>query len=353
MDGLHTYDTDSLMRYIANASRPVIVTHMKPDGDAMGCSIAMYHFLGLAGKSQRKIILNDSYPHYLDFLVDSEIKKDISIYSDKPASTLALIEESDLIICMDFNAFHRTENLQHALAQAACPKVLIDHHLNPDIESFNIVYSKADISSASELLYQILMSTPIIDNCAKNLPIKCSTALMTGMTTDTNNFANSVFPSTLQMASSLLAVGVDRDVIISNIYQQYRENRLRLLGHILKDVMKITNEGVAYIILPRQTIEKYNVQEGDTESFVNMPLTIKRVKMSIFIKEDGDKARVSIRSKKGVSANRCASMFFHGGGHENASGGRLFFNDDVAGIDDVETYILKNAHLFMTEDNKD
>ena len=134
---------------------------------------------------------------------------------------------------------------------------------------------------------------------------------MTGMTTDTNNFANSVYPSTLAMASELLAAGVDRDRILQHIYNHFGENRLRLKGHMFKDLMRVTPDGVAYMVLDRATQEEYQVAEGDTEGFVNEPLSIAGVKMSILAKEDTDRIRISIRSKKGTSANRCAKAHFY------------------------------------------
>ena len=176
---------------------------------------------------------------------------------------------------------------------------------------------------------------------------------MTGMTTDTNNFSNSVFPSTLRMASALLEAGVDRDMIINKIYQQHRESRMRLMGHILKDLMTITADGVAYIVLDKKTLLEYNVEEGDTEGFVNLPLSMSKVKMSLLLKEDGDKVRVSIRSKKGVSANRCSKLHFNGGGHENAAGGRLYIPQDITSIKEAAAYIEEHTHTFMTGENEE
>ena len=172
---------------------------------------------------------------------------------------------------------------------------------------------------------------------------------MTGMTTDTNNFANSVYPSTLRMASELIEAGVDRDSIIRNIYNRFKESRIRLQGHILKDLMTITEDGVAYVVLDKGTLEKYHVEEGDTEGFVNIPLSIGNVVMSILAKEDDGYARISIRSKKGVSANRCSNLHFHGGGHENAAGGRIYFPEDISSIEDAAGYIESHTHAFMNE----
>ena len=335
---------------LAEASSIVIVTHTKPDGDAMGSSIAMLHTLTLYGK-QGNIVIANHYSSNLDFLTE-DIREHIIIHEDKMKEAEMAIRESDLVICLDFNAFHRTDALETSLRESRAAKILIDHHLSPDTGSFALVFSKTDISSASELLYSILMELPPVRHEVRNLPAKAATALMTGMTTDTNNFANSVYPSTLAMASSLLQAGVDREMILQNIYNSFKESRIRLMGLLLKDIMKITPDGVAYMILDRKTMYTYNVEEGDTEGFVNIPLSIRNVKMSILIKEDNGMARVSIRSRRGVSANRCARLYFNGGGHENAAGGRLYIPKDISEIGQAEKYIECTTHIFMNENNE-
>ena len=353
MKDITSQNIQTLVSLIEESERIVIVGHMKPDGDALGSCLGMYHYLSLYGKENRKIILPHRTQFHLNFLIDKESRKDILIHEDKTAAAEKAIKESDLIICLDFNAFHRTDTLEGALTEATAKKILIDHHLNPDRNAFDLSFSEIEISSASELLFQIIMSTPIINQEASKIPAKAATALMTGMTTDTNNFANSVYPSTLRMASALLEAGVDRDMIISSIYQQHRECRMRLMGHVLEDLMTITPDGVAYMVLNQEILEKYHVEEGDTEGFVNLPLSIAKVKMSLLLKEDGDKIRVSIRSKKGISANRCSRLHFNGGGHENAAGGRLYIPQDIPGIEHAAAYIEEHTHTFMTKENEE
>lgn len=344
-------NSDNIRRFekmIGDAECIVLTTHMRPDGDAMGSSVALYHFLKNQGKKPR-IVLNDPYPSTLSFLVSEELSSDLTIYGNDPESVTASISDGDLIICLDFNAFHRTDGLEPLLAGSKARKILIDHHLAPARELFDLSFSETEVSSASEYLYHILSATSAISGDARKLGKECADALMTGMTTDTNNFANSVYPTTLMMASDLLATGVDRDAILSLLYNQYGENRLRLMGHIMKDLLTITPDGVAYVVLDKQTQDLYNISEGDTEGFVNMPLSIAEVRMSIFAKEDTDRIRISIRSKKGTSANLCARMFFNGGGHENAAGGRLYTPENVDSIGQVGEYIEKNTHIFLAE----
>lgn len=334
---------------LTSAESIVIVTHMKPDGDAVGSSMGMYHALRLYGKGA-KVVIADPVPANISFLTEGV--EDILIHKCRPKETEKAIMDSDLIICLDFNAFHRTDTLQDILLEAQADKVLVDHHLFPDSERFTLVFSETEVSSASELLFHILMMLPPTSGDARKLPEASALALMTGMTTDTNNFMNSTYPSTLRMASALLEAGTDRDLIIREVYNSFKESRIRLQGHILKDLMRITPDGVAYIVLDRKDMERYNVEEGDTEGFVNIPLSISNVRMSIFAKEDEDRIRISIRSRKGVSANRCSRLHFNGGGHENAAGGRLHTPDDVRSIEDVAGYIERHTHIFMTEENE-
>ena len=352
MQDINAHNIQKLVSLITKADRITIVSHMKPDGDALGSCLGMYHFLGACGKEDRRIVLPNCTPSYLDFLMDRETARKLLIHDLKPVQAEAAIAESDLIICLDFNAFHRTDSLERSLAESTADKILIDHHLNPDRERFTLSFSETEISSASELTYSILMQTPMIGGDAGRLPAQSALALMTGMTTDTNNFANSVFPSTLRMASELIEAGVDRGMILSNLYNQYSESRMRLMGHMLKDLMTITEDGVAYMVLDSKVQKEYHIEDGDTEGFVNLPLSIGKVKMSLLLKEDGERIRVSIRSKKGISANRCSQLHFNGGGHENAAGGRLRIPQDVAGIEEAAAYIEEHTHTFMTKENE-
>ena len=345
MKDITPYNIERFIELIGMAEKPVIVTHAKPDGDAVGSTSAMLHFLmKTCGKAEAKVVLNDDCPRYLTFIKDaipaeSLITRDGNIEKAKEA-----IDSSDLIICLDFNAFHRTGGLEASLSESKARKILIDHHLDPDRSIYDLSFSKNDISSACELLFWILMATPQIAGNAENLPVESATALLTGMTTDTNNFGNSVYPSTLNMASELLRIGVDRDFILQKINQEHSESRLRLKGFVLKELMKVTKDGVAYIVLDRKAQFGYKMQEGDTEGFVNEPLSIGKVRMSIFAREDAGEVRISIRSKKGTSANRCAKLFFNGGGHENAAGGKLYMP-----IEEVGEYIATHTHIYMTE----
>ena len=365
MQDINTHNIQKLVSLITKAGKIAVVSHMKPDGDALGSCLGMYHFLSACGKEDKRIILPNCTPSYLDFLMDRETARKLLIHDLKPAQAEAAIAESDLIICLDFNAFHRTDSLERCLEDSKAEKILIDHHLNPDRDRFTLSFSETEISSASELTYSILMQTPRIGGDARKLPSEAALALMTGMTTDTNNFANSVFPSTLTMASELIASGVDRDDILCHLLQSYRENRVRAFAHLLGERMVVRPEGYAYIIMNYAEWKNFGLRDGALEGLVNVPLSIREVRLSLFLREDeppaeggqtGGKFRVSIRSKRGVSANRLAGSFFHGGGHEQASGGKLFYPGDIAGPTDAALYVDESVREFLlsgTENAKD
>lgn len=345
-------DICRLNTILENSQEIVITTHARPDGDAMGSTLGLYHFLKkLLHKENVNIILNDRYPESLAFMVGDDVIVDIIAYNETPAEAQETLKKCDLMICLDFNLFSRTDSLAPLLEQTQAIKILIDHHLDPNTQAFDMVFSRPAASSTCEFLYNILKELPAIGNDIKNLPLSSANALMTGMITDTNNFSNSTHPSTLEMASELLEVGVERDVILDQIYNCYHVRRARLFGHCLLNLLKITENGVAYIVLDKKTLDNYGIQEGETEGFVNYPLTIKNVKMSILAKEDEGKIRISIRSKKGVSAKRCANLYFNGGGHENAAGGKLLIPENVTSVHNVEQYIEDHTDEFFKENN--
>lgn len=325
---------------MCESSRKVaIVVHAHPDGDAMGCSCGLRAYLGAFTSAECRIVIPDSYPDTLSFFVPEGSVIDASREQE---DAFAWVTSCDLLVVMDMNRFDRASVLAPALEQCTSPRVLIDHHLDPDRGKFSLVFSETEISSASELTYWILKGI-----CPEGLPKEVLKPLLVGMTTDTNNFANSVWPSTFTMASEIIAAGVDRDEILSYLYNEYRENRLRALGYILSRKMEISSDGVAYVILDAGELNSFDLQDGETEGFVNIPLSLGKVRMSLLLKEDDGYYRVSVRSKKGVSANAYAKTFFHGGGHENASGGRLYFPGDIPGREMARDYVEQTAARFM------
>ncbi|MBQ3439671.1 MAG: DHH family phosphoesterase [Bacteroidales bacterium] len=334
---LHTEAILRLDALIEGSRSVTVAAHTHPDGDALGSVSALVCYLRQRRGKDAVAVLSDSPAPSVRTIIPDGAP---FLFQDRePEECLARIAGSDLLFLLDCNGFSRTEGLQEAFEASPAPKVLIDHHLNPERERFTLVFSTPEISSASELLHWILRELPDIGGDVRKFPTETARALLTGMTTDTNNFANSVYPSTFRMASDLLEAGVDRDAVLSALYNQYRENRVRAMGFLQYEDMRITPEGLAYMIATRAVRERFDLEDGETEGLVNVPLSIERVKMSILLKEETDHYRVSIRSKKGWSAQRVAAERFHGGGHENASGGKLFWPGDIPAPEDAAAYL--------------
>lgn len=332
-------DKESITRFMdiaGSASRIVVVGHEHPDGDAIGGAIGLVSWLEGKGKDARAV-LPDCIPGNLAFMSHPRPESAPAV----PIITADLQQDAadeafaaaDLLICEDFNAFPRAGRLAEKLESFTGKKILIDHHIGPDYAKFDLVFSDTSASSTCEFVYWILLGAEGSGEDAGTLPEMCRFALMTGMTTDTNGFANSTSPTTLRMAAGLIATGIDRDEIMDLVFHNYPERRFRLLGMVLSSSLKISDNGVAVMVLGKKTMQAYGIQEGDTEGFANIPLQIGKVRISIMLKEDEGHYRVSIRSRRGITINTLAAEAFHGGGHAQASGGRLYFADCGKGID--------------------
>lgn len=339
MDYIHKDRILALQALMAHATSVVVVGHTHPDGDALGSTSALALYLQSIGIPEVSVVFSDTPADNLHFILPDSVR---FCFHDKEAEKAEeSIRKADLLFLVDCNSFPRTEVLQGCLEASQARKVLIDHHLNPDVDAFDLVFSTPDISSASELLYWILKQLSDV------IPVSIGTALLAGMTTDTNNFANSVYPSTFQMASELIAAGVDRDALLQKLYNSYRENRVRLMGYMQYEGLHILPCGAAYMILTQEIQQRFDLKEGESEGLVNVPLTIGAVRLSLLLKEDQGHFRVSIRSKKGTSAQQLAQSRFHGGGHENAAGGKLFIGQDIPCAEQAAAYVenILNAYL--------
>ena len=345
---LYGIDKDGVQRLDAlfrDAVSVTVAAHAHPDGDALGSVSALVSYLRECRGKDAVAVLPDTPAATVRFIVPDSVP--LLCFDTDPEACRRRIAGSGLVVLLDACGFSRTEGLQEAFEASDAPKVLIDHHVGPERERFQVVFSTPDVSSASELLYYILKEMPDIGGYASRLPADAARALLTGMTTDTNNFANSVYPGTFEMAAELIAAGVDREAVLAQLYNRYRENRVRVMGYLQCESMRITPEGLAYIIATRDILDRFGVDEGETEGLVNIPLSIDRVKMSILLKQDKDHFRVSIRSKKGWSARQTAEARFHGGGHENASGGKLWYPGDIDAPEDAAAYLEQVSRDFL------
>lgn len=330
-------DTAPFEEILRRTNRAAVVSHYKPDGDAAGSLMACTHYLRTRGIEVTPV-LPSPLSHSLSFLAPEE--SGLIVYEQNPEAADAAISSADTIICLDFNQLSRTEHLVEQIGSSKAAKVLIDHHVYCRAEEFDLVYSSTAVSSASELLFWILMRMEDVADDASNLPMPAAECLYTGMMTDTNNFANSVAPPTLEMAARLLERGVDKNDIQFRVLNSHTASRMRLMGHLLKDKMTLVEEfGAAYIILTEEEKRIYDFHPGDSEGFVNLPLSIAGIRLSAFFTEcvDDGYFRVSLRSRPGTDVNAFSNAYFNGGGHVNAAGGRLYLPKE-----EIAAYFLKS-----------
>lgn len=308
---------------LQNAQHIVIFTHMAPDGDAMGSALAIYHWLG--GKPE--VIVPNAFPAFFNWMPGAD---KIHVYEKEHTACDAIIAAADLFICTDFNDPKRIGPMGEKMLANPCPKILIDHHLNPT-DFAEEVHSHPEASSSCEIVYQIIRSNPSIASTPMNLDI--ATCIYTGLMTDTGNFSfNSTRAELYDIIAELLRAGVQKDAIYNAVFNQYSEDRVRLTGYALYRKMRIYPEHhLALITLSADELERYHYQVGDTEGLVNMPLQISDVYYSVFMREERAKPgtpksriRISFRSQGDRPVNLWASEVFHGGGHANASGGEIF-----------------------------
>lgn len=321
----------------------VIVTHVSPDGDAIGSSLGLYEYLTESGNEVNIIVPND-YPYFFRWLKGA---KDILIHEKYPDFADKLIEEADLIFCLDFNVLKRIRNVAAAVEASKAKKILIDHHPDPD-NFCDVTISHPEISSTSELVFRLICRMGDFEMMSKS----SAEAIYTGMMTDTGAFTyNSNDPQIYYIIGQLLQKGIDKDQIYSNVYNAYSADRFRMMGHMLSERMKIYEEyGAALIWLNNEDQKRFNSTKGDTEGFANLPLNIKGITFSAFLREDDDMIKISLRSQGDFPANRFSAQCYNGGGHRNAAGGE-FFGSLSEAIDVFETTLPEYAELLINNKN--
>lgn len=300
---------------IKNSENITIVTHYSPDGDAMGSSLALYLYLLKINKKSTVIVPNE-YPEFLHWLPGH---KKVVVYSHNKKKSDAIIKKSDLIFTLDFNNFSRLEGLGDALQKSEAPKILIDHHQQPDNYA-KLYFHDVKASSTCELIFEFICGLGGKKEIDKNI----AACIYTGIMTDTGSFKfDSVTPQTHQVVSFLLQTGIKPSYIHSNVYDTYNESRVRLLGYCLSNKMVVLNEfKTAYIVLTEAELQQFNYKKGDTEGIVNYPFAINGIAFCAFFSEMEGKIKISFRSKGSFDVNQFSRNHFNGGGHINAAGGR-------------------------------
>ena len=301
------------------AQRVVILSHTNPDGDAVGSSLAWAEVLRGMGHRVTCVVPN-KYPYFLDWMPG--IEEVVVFKTDAEGRAAKAVAEADAIFCLDFNAVSRLEILSATIeANTTACRVLIDHHLSPD-GHFDLSFSYPDSSSTCFLVYSIIEALFGTDAITRQM----AEALYVGIMTDTGNFAYSFLtPELFRAVAVLVEKGISIPEIHNNVYNAYTEGRARLFGYVINRKMEIIQDGtVAYMSLMENEMRRFQFQQGDSEGFVNYPLTIKKMKMSAMFLAHRKFIRVSLRSRGDVDVNLFARKYFNGGGHKNAAGGKSF-----------------------------
>ena len=325
-DILNSQQLEQLKALIGESQNIIITCHQNADGDALGSSLGWAEYLKTQGK-EPTIIVPDQYPDYLHWLPNTE---KIVRYDKHREQADLLLKIADLVFCLDYNTPSRVDEMETALCGSPAKKILIDHHLGPDVPAI-LTISHPEASSTSELVFRIVWQLGGFDLMTKHFatPIYC------GMMTDTGGFTyNSSDPTIYYIISQLLTKDINKDRIYRNVYHNFSENRLRLTGFVMLERLVVDNERHAsYYALHREDLKRFHFVKGDAEGLVNMPLQIKGHKLSISLREDTERQNlvwVSLRSVDDFPCNKMAAEFFNGGGHLNASGGRLYCSIDEA-----------------------
>jgi len=300
-----------------------ILMHANPDGDTMGSALALYNVLVKTSKKINVISTN----HFADFYRFLPSTGKIQVFDSNNKKVKSLLAEADLVFCMDFNAAHRTGKLENTLNQSIAPKILIDHHLFPDENFFDLMFSEPGKSSTSELLFEILTESKYKDMIDKN----AATNIFVGIMTDTGSFSHSCNdPRTFETAAKLIQYGLDVKQINDMVYNNSSEDRLRLLGYAISEkLVSFPAFKAAYFSLTQAELKRFKERPGFTEGIVNYGLAIKGIDFSALLTEKEDLVKISFRSKANLNVNRFARDHFNGGGHINAAGGRSYESLDA------------------------
>jgi bifunctional oligoribonuclease and PAP phosphatase NrnA len=321
--------TKQISKLFSSSENILIICHINPDGDSIGAQLALYHYFKSTGKNVTLLAPNNLQ----EFLKWMDGAGQINIFIKDRKKCRVLIDEADLIIMVDFNQANRLGEAEESVISSRAKKVIIDHHLNP--ENFaDLIISDPTMCSTSELVHELIC----LVNGANFMNKSYAEALYVGIITDTGNFEHGSYSSrTFRIVAELLDSGIKKETIINLIYNNFSSDRLRLQGFALNQRMVVIPEfNTAYIYLSKDDMKEYNHVKGDTEGFVNMPLSIKGINFAALFIEKDNFIKLSFRSKGQFPTNEFASQYFSGGGHLNASGGEYFDT-----LDNAIAYFLK------------
>ncbi|SFF45979.1 DHH family phosphoesterase [Flavobacterium xueshanense] len=309
-------DIQAIQLLLATPKKIAIIPHRGPDGDAMGSTLGLYHFL-LKNKHHPVVVSPNEFPDFLAWMPGAETVK---IFEKDKQNCTKILEEAELIFTLDFNALHRTGEMEHVLAKLKAPFVMIDHHQKPDDYAV-VTYSDTSFGSTCEMLYNFISFLGKKEDIDKTI----GTCIYTGILTDSGSFR---FPKTTgtthRIVAELIDLGVENTEIPSLLFDNSSFGRLQILGRALQNMIVITEHKTAYTTLTQDELNSFDYVKGDTEGIVNYGLSIKGIVFTaIFIENKEEKIiKISFRSQGDFDVNQFARDHFNGGGHRNAAGGK-------------------------------
>lgn len=317
-------DITAIFPLLNTPKKVVITTHQKPDGDAMGSTLGLYHLLTALNHTVQ-VISPTNWASFLNWMPGAEHVLD---YEKNVGKCDECIETADWIFCLDFNTLSRTKSMEPSLMASKAERILIDHHREPQTEVFAYGVSDIKKSSTAEMVYDFIIGAGYGDIIDTNI----AECIYTGVMTDSGSFR---FPSTSSDVHRLVAFlkdkGLQHGKVHDAIYDNFSENRLRFIGNVLLNRMSIFYEyNTALIAIPQADLVKYDIKTGDTEGLVNYPLSIEGIRMAAIIIDRGEERKCSFRSKGNVDVNTFARTYFNGGGHFNAAGGQTLESLEMA-----------------------
>lgn len=312
-----TSKAKELSALLRQSEKVVLTCHVRPDGDAIGSTLGLWHLLRVLGK-QPIVVVPDKAPQSLAFLPGF---KEIAIFTSHKEFCDKSVNEADLIICCDFNTPSRQDDLAPLIQNAKCRKVLIDHHTDPD-DFTDLTFSYPKMSSTCELVFRIIAAMGLYDKIDKD----CATCLLTGIITDTRNFTVNInYPDIYDILMRLLEKDVDKDKIVKEALNTRSLNSLRLEAYAISQKLELFPEHkCALITLNKEELKKFSYEKGDTEGLVNRPLEIRGLVYSIFMREDPDCVKISARSCNDFPVSEICKDLYGGGGHIQAAGGEFY-----------------------------
>ncbi|MFV5692579.1 DHH family phosphoesterase [Flavobacterium sp. LT1R49] len=309
-------DIQAIQLLLSTPKKIVIIPHRGPDGDAMGSTLGLYHFL-LKNNHHPVVVSPNEFPDFLAWMPGSETVK---IYEKDKANCTKILEEAELIFTLDFNALHRTGEMETVLATLKAPFIMIDHHQKPD-DYATFTYSDTSFGSTCEMLYNFICLLGKKEDINKTI----GTCIYTGILTDSGSFR---FPKTTgdthRIVAELIDLGVENTEIPTLLFDNSSFGRLQLLGRALQNMKVLTEYKTAYTTLTQDELNSFDYVKGDTEGIVNYGLSIKGILFTaIFIENKEEKIiKISLRSQGDFDVNQFARDYFNGGGHRNAAGGK-------------------------------